>query len=199
MKFFETKLKGVVIVEPAVFEDPRGYFLETYHAGRYADGGIRGPFVQDNFSHSVRGTLRGLHYQLKHAQGKLVMALTGRIFDVAVDIRKGAPTFGQWVGVELSGDNKRQLYVPPGFAHGFCVLSETADVLYKCTDVYSPKDERGIIWNDPTVAIAWPVADPLLSRKDGSYQLLRDMDKELPAYRGRKTKPSAGTARHRSR
>ena len=181
MKFINTKLTGVVMVEPAVFEDPRGYFLETYHAGKYAEGGIAGPFVQDNFSHSVRGTLRGLHYQLKHAQGKLVMALEGRIFDVAVDIRKGSPTFGQWAGVELSGENKRQLYVPPGFAHGFCVLSETADVLYKCTDVYSPQDERGIIWNDPTLGIQWPVADPLLSRKDGAYQRLMDMMNELPA------------------
>jgi len=182
VKFIETKLKGVVLVEPAVFEDPRGYFLETYHAGKYADGGIHGPFVQDNFSHSVRGTLRGLHYQLTHAQGKLVMALKGRIFDVAVDIRKGSPTFKQWVGVELSGENKRQLYIPPGFAHGFCVLSETADVLYKCTDVYSSKDERGIIWNDPTVAIAWPIAEPLLSRKDGAYPRLADMANELPVY-----------------
>ena len=184
MKFVATKLTGVVIVEPAVFEDPRGYFLETYHAGKYAKGGIHGPFVQDNFSHSVRGTLRGLHYQLKHAQGKLVMALKGRVFDVAVDIRKGSPTFKQWVGIELSGENKRQLYVPSGFAHGFCVLSETADVLYKCSDVYSPDDERGIIWNDPTIAIAWPIADPLLSRKDGAYKHLADMMHELPAYGG---------------
>ena len=181
MKFINTKLTGVVMVEPAVFEDPRGYFLETYHAWKYAEGGITGPFVQDNFSHSVRGTLRGLHYQLKHAQGKLVMALDGRIFDVAVDVRKGSPTFGQWVGVELSGENKRQLHVPPGFAHGFCVLSETADVLYKCTDVYSPQDERGIIWNDPTLGIQWPVADPLLSRKDGAYKRLMDIMNELPA------------------
>lgn len=184
MKFIETKLHGVVIVEPAVFEDPRGYFLETYHAGKYAAGGIRGPFVQDNFSHSVRGTLRGLHYQLAHAQGKLVMALEGRIFDVAVDIRKGSPTFGQWVGVELSGENKRQLYVPPGFAHGFCVLSETADVLYKCTDVYAPKDERGILWNDPTIAIAWPITTPRLSRKDGAYTRLSEMADELPTHEG---------------
>ncbi len=184
MKFIETRLKGVVIVEPVVFEDPRGYFMETYHAGRYADGGIRGPFVQDNFSHSVRGTLRGLHYQLRHAQGKLVTALKGRIFDVAVDIRKGSPTFGQWVGAELSGENKRQLYVPPGFAHGFCALSETADVLYKCTDIYFPNDERGIAWNDPAIAIAWPIADPLLSKKDGAYKRLADMANELPVYAG---------------
>ncbi len=184
MKFIDTKLTGVVLIEPDVFDDPRGYFLETYHAGKYADGGIPGPFVQDNFSHSVRGTLRGLHYQLRHAQGKLVMALEGRIFDVAVDIRTGSPTFTQWVGVELSGANKRQLYIPPGFAHGFCVLSETADVLYKCTDVYSQKDERGIIWNDPALSIAWPIADPLLSKKDGAYQRLSEMAGELPANEG---------------
>lgn len=182
MKIIDTELKGVVIVEPAVFEDPRGYFLETYHAGRYAEGGIRGPFVQDNFSHSVRGTLRGLHYQLERAQGKLVMALEGRIYDVAADIRKGSPTFGRWVGVELSGENKRQLYIPPGFAHGFCVLSDTADVLYKCTDVYSQKDERGIIWNDPALAIAWPVTTPLLSDKDRAYKRLSEMDGDLPVY-----------------
>jgi dTDP-4-dehydrorhamnose 3,5-epimerase len=182
VKIIDTELKGVVIVEPAVFEDPRGYFLETYHAGRYAEGGIRGPFVQDNFSHSVRGTLRGLHYQLERAQGKLVMALEGRIYDVAADIRKGSPTFGRWVGVELSGENKRQLYIPPGFAHGFCVLSDTADVLYKCTDVYSQKDERGIIWNDPALAIAWPVTTPLLSDKDRAYKRLSEMDGDLPVY-----------------
>jgi dTDP-4-dehydrorhamnose 3,5-epimerase len=184
MKFIDTKLKGVVLVEPDVFSDPRGYFLETYHAGRYAEGGIAGPFVQDNFSHSVRGTLRGLHYQLRHAQGKLVMALEGRIFDVAVDIRKGSPTFAQWVGVELSGENKRQLYIPPGFAHGFCVLSDTADVLYKCTDVYAPQDERGIIWNDPALGIAWPVAEPLLSKKDGAYRRLSEIGGQLPAFEG---------------
>lgn len=195
MKFIETTLKGVVLVEPDVFNDPRGYFLETYHAGKYADGGIASPFVQDNFSHSVRGTLRGLHYQLTRAQGKLVMVLEGRVFDVAVDIRRGSPTFGQWVGVELSGENKRQLYIPPGFAHGFCVLSETADVLYKCTDVYSPTHERGIIWNDPTLAIAWPIAEPLVSTKDRGYRALREMHKELPSYRLKKV----NTAKRRGR
>jgi dTDP-4-dehydrorhamnose 3,5-epimerase len=184
VKFVETKLPGVILVELDVFEDPRGYFFEMYHADKHAAGRILGPFVQDNFSHSVKGTLRGLHYQLQHAQGKLVMALEGRIFDVAVDIRKGSPTFKQWVGVELSGENKRQLYIPPGFAHGFCVLSGTADVLYKCTDTYSPKDERGIIWNDPTLGIQWPSTEPLLSKKDGAYERLADMTSELPAYGG---------------
>lgn len=195
MNFLDTKLPGVVLVEPDVFEDARGYFLETYHAAKYRQGGIPGSFVQDNLSHSVRGTLRGLHYQLPHAQGKLVMALAGRIFDVAVDIRKGSPTFGQWVGVELSGDNKRQLYIPPGFAHGFCVLSETADVLYKCTALYSPQDERGIIWNDPAIAIAWPVSDPLLSTKDRSYRTLAEMREALPAYRNSVTPPARRRAR----
>jgi dTDP-4-dehydrorhamnose 3,5-epimerase len=197
VKFVETELAGVVLIEPDVFNDPRGYFLETYHAGKYADGGISGPFVQDNFSHSVRGTLRGLHYQLKHAQGKLVMALEGRIFDVAVDIRKGSPTFKRWVGVELSGENKRQLYIPPGFAHGFCVLSETADVLYKCTDLYSPQDERGVIWNDPALAIAWPIADPLVSQKDRGYRMLEEVHKELPSFR--MTKGNAAGRRRRPR
>ncbi len=196
VKFIETTLRGVVLIEPDVFNDPRGYFLETYHAGKYAKGGIAGPFVQDNFSHSVRGTLRGLHYQLKRAQGKLVMALEGRIFDVAVDIRRGSPSFGQWVGVELSGENKRQLYIPPGFAHGFCVLSETADVLYKCTDVYSPAHERGIIWNDPTLAIDWPIAEPLVSQKDRGYLGLREMHKELPSCRMKREK-TVKTARRR--
>jgi len=199
VKFIETTLKGVVLVEPDVFNDPRGYFLETYHAGKYADGGIAGPFVQDNFSHSVRGTLRGLHYQLTRAQGKLVMVLEGRVFDVAVDIRRGSPTFGRWVGVELSGENKRQLYIPPGFAHGFCVLSETADVLYKCTDVYSPTHERGIIWNDPTLAIAWPIAEPLVSRKDQSYLTLQEMLKELPTDRRKRVKGARRKARRRGR
>ena len=182
MNVTTTTLPGVLLIEPAIFQDTRGHFLETYHAARYAEKGIPGPFVQDNFSHSVKGTLRGLHYQLQHAQGKLVMALTGRIFDVAVDIRKGSPTFGRWVGVELSGDNKRQLYIPPGFAHGFCVVSETADVLYKCTNLYAPKDERGIIWNDPALAIAWPVTGPILSPKDQAYKRLAGMDGDLPVY-----------------
>jgi len=183
MKITATTLPGVLLIEPDVFTDKRGQFLEIHHAQRYKKGGIPGPFVQDNLSHSIRGVLRGLHYQLHHAQGKLVLALTGRIFDVAVDIRKGSPTFGRWVGVELSGENRRQLYIPPGFAHGFCVVSETADVLYKCTDLYSTNDERGIIWNDPTMAIPWPVTHPVLSNKDEAYPRLAEMDGELPVYR----------------
>jgi len=182
VRFIETELKGVILIEPDVFTDPRGLFLETYHAIKYAVERIHGPFVQDNFSKSVRGTIRGLHYQLKNAQGKLMMVVEGTVFDVAVDIRTGSPTFGKWIGVELSADNKRQLYIPPGFAHGFCVTSETAGFIYKCTDLYSPQDERGIIWNDPDLGIAWPISHPVLSAKDQSYKTLAEMAEELPAY-----------------
>lgn len=184
MRFIETALKGVILVEPDVFEDSRGYFLETYHAKKYADAGIPGPFVQDNWSRSLRGTIRGLHYQLPNAQGKLIAVVEGEAFDVAVDIRKGSPTFGQWVGIELSAKNKRQLYIPPGFAHGFCVTSESAGVIYKVTNFYSAKDERGIIWNDPTLCISWPVSDPIISKKDQSYRTLAEMADQLPGYGG---------------
>lgn len=180
MRFYEGGLKGLIVVEPDVFPDPRGFFFESYHAEKYREGGIVEPFIQDNISRSVRGTLRGLHYQLDHAQGKLVMAVEGTVFDVAVDIRKSSPTFGRWFGIELSADNKRQMYIPPGFAHGFCVLSEAASMIYKCTDFYSPKDERGIIWNDRQIGIAWPVARPLMSAKDLAYKSLSEMAAELP-------------------
>ena len=180
MRFIETELKGVILVELDVHKDPRGFFLEICHAKKYREGGIEGPFVQDNFSRSARRTLRGLHYQLRHAQGKLVTVVEGTIFDVAVDIRTGSPTFGKWVGFELSVD--KQLYIPPGFAHGFYVLSETAGVIYNCTDFYSPPDERGVIWNDPTIGITWPAADPLLSQKDQRYKPLAEMRGELPVY-----------------
>ncbi len=183
MKFIETALAGVILVEPDVHEDPRGFFMETYHAKKYAEGGIPGPFVQDNYSWSVRGTLRGLHYQLANPQGKLVCVFAGAVFDVAVDIRQGSPTFGRWIGVELSAANKRQLYVPAGFAHGFCVLSETAGMVYKCTDFYNPQGERGIIWNDPDIGIAWPITAPLLSAKDAGYKRLADMMGDLFDYR----------------
>ncbi|WP_447974598.1 dTDP-4-dehydrorhamnose 3,5-epimerase [Nitrospira sp. Kam-Ns4a] len=183
MKFIETALKGVILVEPDVHEDPRGFFMETYHAKKYAEGGIPGPFVQDNYSLSVRGTLRGLHYQLVNPQGKLVCVFEGAVFDVAVDIRQGSPTFGRWIGVELSATNKRQLYVPVGFAHGFCVLSDTAGMVYKCTDFYNPQGERGIIWNDPDIGIAWPITAPLLSAKDAGYKRLADMMGDLFEYR----------------
>ena len=163
MKFIPTRLRDVVIVEPAVFGDDRGWFMESFNQKRFDDGlaslGLppARPFVQDNHSRSQRGVLRGLHYQLPpHAQGKLVRVVSGSVFDVAVDIRKGSPTFGQWYGTELSSENGRQLYIPPGYAHGFCVLSERAGLLYKCTDYYVPSDERGIRWNDPGLAIPWP-------------------------------------------
>ncbi len=183
LKFIETELQGVIIVEPAVFNDGRGYFLETYHYKKYSENGIDLNFVQDNHSHSIKGTLRGLHYQLKHAQGKLLYTMKGEIFDVAVDIRRGSSTFGRWAGVILSSDNKRQLYVPPGFAHGFCVLSEEADVTYKCTDFYAPDDEYGITWNDPEIAIRWPITDPVLSDKDSKFKTLKDIPEySLPLY-----------------
>jgi dTDP-4-dehydrorhamnose 3,5-epimerase len=172
MKVSETSLPGVLLIEPRVFSDPRGAFWETYQAKRYADDGIPAIFVQDNCSRSVRGTLRGLHYQLRHPQAKLVWVTRGEVFDVAVDIRRGSPTFGRWFGMTLAGDRPQQVYIPPGFAHGFCVLSEFADFAYKCTDYYVPDDERGIIWNDPDIGIRWPVAEPLLSDKDRGYSTL---------------------------
>lgn len=176
-------IPGAVLIEPAVFRDPRGLFFELYHQRRYEEAGIPGPFVQDNYSRSVRGTLRGLHFQEPHAQGKLVMVVEGAVYDVLVDVRKGSPSFGQWYAVELSEENGRQLYIPPGCAHGFCVTSESAAFLYKCTDFYSPKDERGILWNDPALGITWPVADPILSAKDQAYRTLAETETELPSYR----------------
>jgi len=175
-------IPGVLLIEPRLFRDPRGLFCETFHAERYAEAGLVDRFVQDNFSRSIRGTLRGLHYQEPHAQGKLVMVVEGAVYDVVVDIRRGSPMFGKWHGFELSSDNYRQLYVPPGCAHGFCVTSEQAAVLYKCTDFYSPKDERGIIWNDPDLAISWPVSRPILSAKDQAYPTLDAQQAELPQY-----------------
>jgi len=176
--FEKTTLPGVLVIEPMAFPDPRGYFMETHHQKIYAEAGINGPFVQDNFSHSRKRTLRGLHYQRRNAQDKLVMAITGEIFDVAVDIRRGSPTFGQWFGTILSQENHKQIYVPKGFAHGFCVLSETANVLYKCTDFYTPGDEYGILWNDPAIGIKWPGEEPILSEKDLVHPLLAEAPKE---------------------
>lgn len=189
MRVIECELPGVLLVEPDVAEDARGWFLETFHARRYAAMGIPGPFVQDNFSFSVQGTVRGLHYQLDHPQGKLVTVLEGEVLDVAVDIRKGSPTFGRWIGVQLSSKNKRQIYIPPGFAHGFCVTGKAAGFAYKCTEFYAPQDERGIIWNDPTIGIHWPVNAPLLSPKDQAYKTLVEMDQELPRYRNPASEP----------
>jgi len=184
LKFLPTELPGVVIIEPEVHKDARGFFLETFHEKKYADGGIRGPFVQDNHSHSAQGTLRGLHAQLRHPQGKLVRAVSGEMFDVAVDIRRGSPCFGRWAGVTLSGDNFRQLYIPPGFAHGFCVLSNEVDVEYKCTDFYDPTDEITVLWSDPKIGIAWPVPVPSLSKKDAEARPLAELHDRLPTFQG---------------
>jgi dTDP-4-dehydrorhamnose 3,5-epimerase len=170
MRFLTTELPGVIVVEPDVFRDPRGFFLETYHEEKYRKGGIDARFVQDNHSRSVRATLRGLHAQKSRPQGKLVRAVKGRIFDVALDIRAGSPTFGKHVGVELSDEDMRQIYVPPGYAHGFCVLSETAEVEYKCTDFYDKADEIGVRWD--SAGIDWPIKDPLLSPKDAALPAL---------------------------
>ncbi len=176
MEFRTTPLAGALVIEPDVFRDHRGFFLETYNEDRYARGGLGVRFVQDNHSKSKRGTLRGLHAQLRKPQGKLVRAIEGEIFDVAVDIRRGSPTFSQWIGEVLSAENFRQLYVPPDFAHGFYVLSETAQVEYKCTDFYDPGGELSVLWNDPGIGIDWPlVGDPLLSDKDAAAQPLTDI------------------------
>ena len=184
MKISETTLPGVLLVDVQVFTDARGSFMETWHSERYAEGGVPPHFVQDNLSFSRHGVLRGLHFQHPHGQGKLVYVLQGEIFDVAVDIRIGSPTFGQWVGVPLSEKNHQQLYVPDGFAHGFCVVSPTAMVAYKCTDIYRPQTEGGVLWNDPELNIQWPISQPNLSPKDASYPLLRDIDPaRLPQYR----------------
>ena len=166
MKIQATSHPDVQLIEPDVFADPRGFFMETFHVKKFAEAGLPTEFLQDNHSHSVRGVLRGLHYQLQRPQGKLVRVVNGEVLDVAVDIRQGSPRFGQWVSVTLSAENRRQLYVPPGFAHGYCTVSEQADFLYKCTDVYNPGDEYGIAWDDPALAIDWPPLDCLLSDKD---------------------------------
>ncbi|MEX0701879.1 MAG: dTDP-4-dehydrorhamnose 3,5-epimerase [Planctomycetales bacterium] len=167
MRVHDAELHGLMIVDPDVYRDARGSFQITYERQRYREAGIGLDFVQDNFSRSIRGTLRGLHYQIEHPQGKLVQVVQGEVFDVVVDLRRHSPSFGRWSGVTLSEENRRQLYVPPGFAHGFYVLSETADFLYKCTDFYFPEHERTLRWNDPRLAIDWPLAGaPLLSDKD---------------------------------
>jgi len=184
MKVTPTSLPDVLIIEPHAFEDKRGFFMETYHQKRYEQFNIPCIFVQDNLSHSARGILRGLHYQLNYPQAKLIQVINGAIFDVAVDIRQGSPTFGKWTGIHLSDKNRCQMFVPEGFAHGFCVLSETADVLYKCTDFYAPDDEGGILWSDPNIGIEWPIADPILSEKDNNYSRLKDIPEgQLPIYR----------------
>ena len=182
MRAIRTDLPDVIVIEPVVHRDSRGFFLETYHARRYREAGIAATFVQDNHSRSMRGTVRGLHFQVRRPQGKLVRALFGEMFDVAVDIRRGSPTFGRWVGAHLTAENFRQIYVPPGFAHGFCILSEVGEVEYKCTELYDPEDELGIAWNDPQVGIEWPLSEPLLSAKDKAAPRLADVLDRLPAY-----------------
>ncbi|MCW8964320.1 MAG: dTDP-4-dehydrorhamnose 3,5-epimerase [Gammaproteobacteria bacterium] len=183
MEFIETSLPGVVLIKPDVYRDPRGFFLETYNVEKYQEV-IPDVFVQDNHSLSARDTLRGLHVQNPHQQGKLVRVTQGEVFDVAVDIREGSPSFGNWHGERLSADNFLQLYIPPGFAHGFCVLSETAEFLYKCTDTYHPEHELVIAWDDPDINISWPVQNPELSARDSKGLLLHDLLQQgrLPAY-----------------
>ena len=175
MKVIETKLPGVLIIEPKVFGDARGFFKETFQAQRYREAGIEYEFVQDNHSRSQKGVLRGLHFQITKPQGKLVSCSQGAVFDVAVDVDPLSAAFGQYVGIELTEDNHRQFWVPPGYAHGFCVLTDTADFQYKCTDYYDPSDEEGLIWNDPDVAIEWPIDQPLLSDKDANLPTLKEL------------------------
>ncbi len=183
MKCTETKLPGVYVIEPKIFKDHRGFFLESYQAEKYREAGIRETFVQDNHSASMQGTLRGLHLQMPRSQGKLLRVLDGEIYDVAVDVRKGSPHFGEWVAVTLSSDNFKQLYVPPGMAHGFCVVSDQAQVEYKCTDYYYPEDEISVMWNDPDLAIPWPTQNPILSVKDKAGVPLKELMDQLPTYK----------------
>lgn len=182
MRLITTNLPEVLLLEPKIFRDQRGFFLESFNQPRFAENGLPTLFLQDNHSRSYRHVLRGLHYQLRRPQGKLVTVIRGRAFDVAVDIRVGSPTFAKWFGVELHEDRPTYLWIPPGFAHGFCALSESVDLLYKCTDVYVPDDDHGIIWSDPTIGIDWPIDNPLLSRKDECYSVLNDLRHDLPVY-----------------
>jgi len=175
MKITETQLAGVLIIEPKVFSDSRGFFKETFQAERYREAGIEHTFVQDNYSRSQKGVLRGLHFQITKPQGKLVTCPKGAVFDVAVDIDPESTTYGQYVGVELTEDNHKQLWIPPGYAHGFCVLSVTADFHYKCTDYFDPSDEGGVIWSDPDLAINWPLKDPTISEKDSKLGRLKEV------------------------
>jgi dTDP-4-dehydrorhamnose 3,5-epimerase len=182
MEIIAASLPEALLLEPRVFRDERGFFLETFNEARFIEHGLTSLFRQDNHSRSIRGVLRGLHYQLRFPQGKLVTVVHGDIFDVAVDIRLGSPRFGQWTGVTLRADSPRSVWIPPGFAHGFCVLSDSADVVYKCTDVYHAEDERGVLWSDPTVGIEWPVAEPALSDRDLHQPLLTSGRADLPIF-----------------
>ena len=178
MKVTHCDIPGLLIIEPKVFGDARGFFLETWHRQRYRDAGLDVDFVQDNLSGSRRGTIRGLHFQNPRAQGKLVWVVQGEVFDVAVDLRRSSPTFGRWHGLNLSAENRLQFYIPPGFAHGFAVLSETAIFAYKCTDFYSPGDELTLKWDDPDVGVQWPIRNPTLSEKDQRGICLKDLPPE---------------------
>ena len=183
MKLIETSLPGVLIIEPKIFGDSRGFFLESYRDDVLAEAGINEKFVQDNHSRSTKGVLRGLHYQLSHPQGKLIRVATGKVYDVAVDVRRGSPTFGQWVGSILDEESMNMMYTPPGFAHGFVVLSDIADFIYKCTDYYHPESEQGILWNDPDIGIEWPLTNVILSDKDKRNSKLVDQELDkLPGY-----------------
>jgi len=184
VKVTRTKFDGVLLIEPDVFRDDRGFFFETYQRRKYREIGIDLDFVQDNHSRSARGAIRGIHAQVTHPQGKLVRVLMGEIFDVVVDIRRGSPSFAQWIGLSLSAANFLQCYVPPGFAHAFCVVSDFAEVEYKCTDFYHPNDELRIIWNDPTIGVKWPVTEPILSAGDEAARRLEDLLDKLPRFEG---------------
>ena len=172
MDFEQTEIPEVILVKPTVIEDHRGFFMESYHIEKFNMGGIDCTFVQDNHASSVYNTLRGLHFQIKYPQAKLLRCLKGKVFDVAVDIRQDSPSYGQWVGEELSEENKYQLFIPQGFAHGYYVMSETAEIFYKCSEIYHPEDEQGILWNDPDIGVQWPSANPILSDKDANFQHL---------------------------
>jgi dTDP-4-dehydrorhamnose 3,5-epimerase len=186
MERIATKIPDVILIKPTVREDARGFFFESYHQKKFAELGVKETFVQDNHSKSRRGTLRGLHYQLNHAQAKLCRVVNGEVLDVAVDIRLGSPTFGRWISAPLSAENKVQIFIPRGFAHGFVTLSDSAEFLYKCSDFYYPDDERGILWSDPQLAIDWGIPNPLLSDKDQTYPTLAQAPREhLPRYEAR--------------
>ena len=187
MKVIKTALPGVLVIEPRVFNDPRGLFFESYQTERYRDAGLSEVFVQDNLSCSVKGVLRGLHYQLLHPQGKLVSVVAGEVFDVCVDIRQGSPTFGQWFSQILSAEIHCQMFVPAGFAHGVCVTSETAVFAYKCTDFYAAGDEYSIRWDDPAIGIDWPLETPLMSDKDAQAPLLSEAKAKLPIWEGQES------------
>jgi dTDP-4-dehydrorhamnose 3,5-epimerase len=184
MEMISLEIEDVKLVKPRVFPDDRGFFMQTYHEKQYREAGITARFVQDNWSRSTQGVLRGLHYQLKNPQDKLVSVIRGEVFDVAVDIRRGSPTFGKWVGAILSEENRHQLFVPKGFAHGFCVLSDEVDFVYKCSDFYTPGDEYGVRWDDPDIGIEWLGAGFLVSEKDQKVSFLKDIpEKRLPSFK----------------